>query len=47
MQSAWGDESLKVRQLLTHCLYCIYRQQDLSTYLIEAVTVARIMRTHH
>jgi len=47
LQSAWSEESLKVRQLLTHCLYCIYRQQDLSTYLIEAMTVTKIMRAHH
>jgi hypothetical protein len=47
LQSEWSEESLKVRQLLTHCLYCIYRQQDLSTYLIEAMTVTKIMRAHH
>ena len=32
---------------MTHCLYCIYRQQDMSKYFDEMLTISKLMRDYY
>ena len=44
---AFCQDKRKIRELMTHCLYCIYRQQDMSKYFDEMLTITKLMRDYY
>lgn len=44
---AFCQDKRKIRELMTHCLYSIYRQQDMSKYFDEMVTISKLMRDYY
>ena len=44
---AFCQDKRKIRELMTHCLYCIYRQQDMSKYFDEMLTISKLMRDYY
>ena len=44
---AFCEDKRKIRELMTHCLYSIYRQQDLKEYFDEMVTISKLMRDYY
>lgn len=47
MLKAFSQDKRKIRELMTHCLYCIYRQQDMSKYFDEMLTITKLMRDYY
>lgn len=44
---AFSQDQKKIKELLTHCLYNIYRQQDLTKYFSEMVAISKLMRAYY
>jgi len=44
---ALRQDKRKIKDLLSHCIYSIYRQNDLSEYFTQMVSISKLVRAYY